>query len=67
MKDEAFFTEDAFVKRLKTVLTEPELAGNQQKLFKDFAYGDFAGILKHLDRKTATLRLPDVRNPATDA
>lgn len=64
-----FFTESDFTDALTNDagLTPTELADNQNIIFKDFAYGDFAGVLKHLDRQTTTLRLPDVGNADTDA
>ena len=34
---------------------------NQEKILKAFGFGDFASILKKLDRKPSTLRLPDTQ------
>lgn len=39
---------------------------NQEKILKAFGFGDFASILKKLDRNPSTLRLPDTGNDVAD-
>lgn len=58
-----FYTETAFEKALKeqAKLDDSELTQDiKEEIFKYFGFGDFAQILKHLDRTTTTLRLPNV-------
>lgn len=63
-----FFTEKDLLKSLKedAQLTEEELKTYQADLIKDFSYGDFSNVLKHLDRTPSTLRLPNTNLPSTD-
>ena len=63
-----FFTEAEFSTALSAEagLTAQELTDHQAAIFEDFAYGDFANILNHLDRTTETLRLPDVGDATAD-
>jgi hypothetical protein len=62
LKGREFFTELAF----KTALiddagfTQEELDANKDFIFKDFSFGDFAQILKHLDRSSSSLCLPEI-------
>lgn len=62
MEVKEFFTQAAFEEELAKSLTATELNMYRDAIFKDFSYGDFTNILKHLDRKTETLRLPDTNN-----
>lgn len=39
-------------------LTSEELTANQAKILHDFAFGDFASILRHINQNPSTLRLP---------
>ena len=63
-----FFTEKDFLSSLQAEakLTPEELAANKDQLFRDFSYGDLASMLRHLNRDTANLRLPDSRVPSAD-
>ena len=63
-----FFTEKDFLKSLKeeAQLTEEELNTYQPELIKDFSFGDFSNLVKHLSRTPSTLRLPDSKLPSTD-
>ena len=62
LKGREFFTESAFEVALKkdASFTPDELNTNKAKILKDFSYGDFAQILKHLDRSSSSLRLPKI-------
>ena len=64
-----FFTRSSFAEALanEAGLTAQELANNQAIIFREFAFGDFAGILKHLNQDAPSLRLPDVGNAETDS
>ncbi|MEM9685981.1 MAG: hypothetical protein AAF934_03565 [Bacteroidota bacterium] len=66
LKDQEFFTRADFENALTgdAGLSAQEFSDNEAAIFADFAYGDFAMILKHLDRTTETLRLPDVNATA---
>ena len=61
-----FFTEKDLLKSLteEAQLTTDEVNTNKEKLVRDFAYGNFANILKHLDRTPATIRLSDDKLPS---
>lgn len=60
--DKEFFTEKDFIESLK--LTSEEVMQHKKMLKENFSFGDFATILKHLDRDPSTLRLPDVNSSA---
>ena len=68
LQDREFFTEADFSSALtnEAGLTAQELSDHEAAIFEDFAYGDFANILNHLDRTTETLRLPDVNDATAD-
>ncbi len=68
IKGREFFTEADLSAALtdEAGLTDRELTDHQEAIFHDFAYGDFARILRHLDRSVPTLRLPDVGTSDTD-
>ena len=63
-----YFTEADFTAALTNVaqLTSTQLANNQAKIFAHFSYGDFAQIIRHLDRNTSTLCLPKVNDAVAD-
>lgn len=48
-------------------LTQKDETGktNQEKILKAFGFGDFASILKKLDRTQSTLRLPETKKDTT--
>ena len=58
---EDYYTEDDFEAALKEKagFTDAEFNTNKEVIYRHFEFGDFASILKHLDRTTKNLRIPD--------
>ncbi|MCL2923185.1 MAG: hypothetical protein MGF17_00755 [Trichodesmium sp. MAG_R04] len=74
LSTEEFFSKKEFLTELKKAYSaedkppSPTANGKtiQELLLKAFGFGDFASILKKLDRNPSTLRLPDTGNDVAD-